>query len=472
MRDHDPVESRVRSFIERHELLKGIDHLLVAVSGGPDSVALLHLLHRLKNSLSLACISVLHFDHELRGEESCKDAAFVRSMAENLQLPFILGRENVAAYRESHGLSLEMAARVCRHRFFQEALGACGARCIALGHTANDQAEEILLRLFRGTGPAGLAAMPPRSKGGLIRPILFLTRREVLTYLRVHGLPHREDASNFTASCRRNVLRNEVLPLVEKHFHGSVVPVLCRCARLALDEEDFWSREVEREWKRVEDGRSPTRISLRLSDFLGMHPALQRRLIRHAIALLKGDRYGLEAVHVEAVLQLVRQSTSGRRVTLPGALQAFKEGGSVAIEVETPNGMPVNVPETLVREPGIAFFGTLRFRFSLEERQVCEAGGKSRTERMSAFLDAEKVLWPVTVRHWKPGDRFQPFGMKGSKKLQDFLVDAGIPRRVRGEIPLVCDREKICWVVGHRIDERVKVAEETRKVLCIETRWE
>lgn len=464
-----PFENRVLSFIQRHDLLKGVKHLLAAVSGGPDSVALLHLLHSLKATLDLERISVVHFDHRLRGEESRKDALFVRSMAEKLELPFLLGSDDVLTHQKTQRVSLEMAARSCRHCFFQSCLAECGAQGIALGHTANDQAEEIFLRLFRGTGPSGLAGMAPRTPRGIIRPVLFLTRGEILAYLAARDISYREDASNLSNTFWRNVVRNRVIPVVEKEFYPAVVSTLCRTAQLAMDEESYWAQLMEQYWQTVQCQKTRTFISLRLHEFKNLHPALQRRLLRHAIALLKGDTYRIEAVHVEDALQLAIHSSSGRRRRLPGALHVLKEGHVLVISTESPDDAGDEPSEMVVPEPGIYRFGSVHLEFSLVEQPALDEMGEMGKSRECAFLDAGKISWPLTVRCWRAGDRFQPLGMKGSKKLQDYFVDARVPLRERRRIPLVCDREKICWIVGYRLDERVRITGETRTVLAVET---
>lgn len=464
-----PFENRVLSFIQRHDLLKGVKHLLAAVSGGPDSVALLHLLHSLKATLDLERISVVHFDHRLRGEESRKDALFVRSMAEKLELPFLLGSDDVLTHRKTQRVSLEMAARSCRHRFFQRSLAECGAQGIALGHTANDQAEEILLRLFRGTGPSGLAGMAPRTSHGIIRPVLFLTRGEILAYLAARDLPYTEDASNLCTVFRRNVLRTQVIPVLEKTFHPAIVSTLCRTAQLAMDEEFYWAQLMEQHWQTIQYQKTPTVISLRLDEFNRLHPALQRRLLRHAITLLKGDTYRIEAIHVEDALQLAVRKSSGRWCRLPGALHVMKEGRVLVISAESRDDAGDEPSEMIVQELGIYRFGSVSLEFSLVEQPTPDEIGAKGNSREFAFLDAEKISWPLTVRCWRAGDRFQPLGMKGSKKLQDYFVDARVPLRERRRIPLVCDREKICWIVGYRLDERVRITGETRTVLAVET---
>lgn len=468
MRDPYPFETLVLSTIQTHRLLEGVAHLLVAVSGGADSTALLHVLHHLKLRLGLNRLTVVHFDHRLRGEDSAEDARFVRVMAEGLGLGCITGSEDVQEHRRTHGGSLEMAARACRQRFFREAASGCGADALAVGHTANDQAEEVLLRLLRGTGPSGMVGMRPKERRGIIRPLLFVTRREVLDYLHVHGLPFREDPSNFEAICLRNVLRREVMPLLEKHFHPAIVRTLSRGAELSREEEAYWIAVVEERWGSVCETSTSSRVHLRLASLGNLHVALQRRLVRHGIALLKGNLQRIEASHINGALRLAFESISGKSVRLPGQIRVTKEGGLLVLSRYTGPESKPTVSPVVVPHPGIFRFGEWALRFSQGSRKDSMDGAGKFESPFCACLDEERVAWPIHLRRWQSGDRFQPLGLRGTKKLQDFFVDTKIPRSQRQEILLVCDMEKICWVVGHRLDERVKVTGDTQKVLVID----
>jgi tRNA(Ile)-lysidine synthase len=468
MRDPCPFESRVLSTIQKHHLLDGVVHLLVAASGGADSTALLHSIYRLKTRLGLHRLTVVHFDHRLRGEDSSEDARFVQGIAERLGLECLMGSEDVLRHQRSHRVSLEMAARACRHQFFQDAMAGCGADALATGHTANDQAEEVLLRLFRGTGPSGLAGMRPKERRGIIRPLLFVTRREVLDYLHSHGLPFREDPSNFQAICRRNVLRREVMPLLEKHFHPAVVRTLCRGAELSRDEEAYWGVLVEERWDEVCQARTPSVVHLRLAPLGDLDTALQRRVLRHAIALLKGNLQRIEACHIDAALRLAFHSTSGKSFQLPERIGVSKEGSLLVVSRDMGPGRTFDAPQIVVSKPGVYGFGDRVLRFSLVDRAALQEVADHSRSPLCACLDAAKVAWPLFLRHWQPGDRFQPLGLRGTKKLQDFFVDSKIPRSMRQEIIIVCDTEKICWIVGHRLDERAKVMGETGVLLVIE----
>ena len=472
MTELQAFQESVLHFIRRERLIASGDHVLAAVSGGPDSVTLLDVLASLKERLELGRITVLHFNHQLRGKASDEDAAFARSLAARFCFPFYCHTQDVGSYRNSRRISIEMAARACRHDFFRAARDGLGADKIALGHTANDQAEEILLRLFRGTGPSGLAGMLPRGDHGIIRPLLSTSRREILHYLHLGKLDFREDSTNNEPVCQRNRLRIDVFPVLEQCFHSRVAENLCRHGQLARSEEEYWALQVRSGWPAVcaEDG--PSRVVLSVPALVELHPALRKRTIRFAIERLQGHLQRIYAAHVELLCGLVMGGGPGKAVHLPGGLRAARRGDSLILSMELSAGTGDSAPRITFLEtipgPGRFSFPHPPTDLSVTEVQWSVEKGVPMQSPDRAWLDADKIVWPLVVRSWRPGDRFNPLGLAGSKKLQDFFTDAKVPREERSRIPLVCDSEKICWVMGYRLDDRVKVTSLTRSVLVVE----
>lgn len=450
-------------FIRQQRLVASGDHLLVAVSGGPDSVVLLHTLNSLKDSLELKELTVVHFDHQLRGKASEQDRSFVQSLADRLDLPIITRQGVVREYQKKHGLSLEMAARACRHAFFKEVLAELGAQRLALGHTADDQAEELLLRLLRGTGPAGMAGMPAHSGTGIIRPLLFASRAEIIDYINDIKFSFHHDESNLESVCQRNVLRLEILPILAKHFHPQIARTLCRHASLVQDEEDYWAKEVNSHWAEVCAGEASSHVALNLSLLASLHPALLRRIFRRAIERLKGNLLGFYAVHFEILQGWIDTAGSGKALQLPDDIWAYKEADKLVIAKGNPYSS--RSFQHTITEAGVHEFPFAKV--NLYFRQI-PSSESPPTSRNVVGMDADKIQWPLTIRSWQPGDRFQPLGLKGTKKLQDFFTDTRVPRSRRGQIPLLCDCKGICWVMGFRLDERVRVTTETRDILVVE----
>ncbi len=456
-------EQRVLQFVRQRQLIDHNDHVLVAVSAGPDSVALLHALVALQNDLGIARLTVVHFNHQLRGHSAAQDHDFVLALAKRLGLSFCAAQQDVRACQKDHGGSLEMAARACRHSFFREAMLTNAAQKVALGHTANDQAEELLLRLMRGTGPSGMAGMAAGTEQGIIRPLLFAGRVEVMEYLKARQLDFRLDASNLEPTCQRNVLRLEMFPRLEKHFHRQITQTLCRHASLAQEEESYWKQQVERIWSGVCSEEAQTRISLRLAGLSTLHPVLLKRVLREAVKRLKGSTLGFYAVHWVLLHEWSTQPGSGKFLQLPRRLCAYKEADTLIIATEA-----LHAPAPLlegISELGSHDFGVFRLNLSCIRRNSSDA---PPAEPNIAWMDADRVNWPLTTRWWQPGDRFQPLGLAGSKKLQDYFTDCRISRSRRGRIPLLCDRLKICWIMGQRLDHRVRITPETKQILVAE----
>ncbi len=473
MEDFHPFQQHVLDFIRSRKLVVPGEPIFAAVSGGPDSVALLHVLRCLSPVLGISRLTVLHFNHRLRGTASDEDEAFVRSLAQRSNLDFIRGESDVEACSKDHGLSLEMAARACRHRFFRQAAADAGGAKIAVGHTGDDQVEEILLRLMRGTGPSGLQGMRARTREGIIRPLLSTTRRDVLAYLQHHVLHFREDLSNQEPFCQRNILRLKVLPLLEKTFHAGIAHTLMRHARLVRDEESFWDEYIESLWPAVCREETPFRVVLRIGAD-PPHIALLRRLIRTAVERLNGNLSGIYAVHIESVVRLIESGRPGRSLHLPGKVEAAIEPEGLVFARRQPGSdREDSVPASFltVEQPGL--YPLLDGLLELTLRHMPEWNGEQfyRTgSPLEAHLDADNVRWPLTVRSWQSGDRFRPLGMGGSRKLQDYFTDARVPKNERRRVFLLCDKEKICWIIGHRLDDRVKIDRRTRNLLHVRLR--
>jgi tRNA(Ile)-lysidine synthase len=466
-----PLELNLLRFAKQHRMILPGDPLLAGVSGGPDSVALLHILVALRDDLQISRMIVVHFDHGLRGVESADDRLFVERLALELGLECECGAENVRDVARSRQLSMEMAARFCRHRFFQEVKAARTAQRIALAHTANDQAEEVLLRLCRGAGPSGLGGMRPREDTGIVRPLLFATKSQILSYLFDRGLTYRLDSTNQAPICQRNRLRLQILPLLEEILHPGVVPCIERHALLVQEEEELWAETLEKVWPTVCEVENQDRIGLRHEELAGLHRALLRRLLRHALKKLQHNLQGIYSSHIELLCDLAVRPSSGCQVHLPGMLWGEIRGSYLLLrrgKVLT-DAAPLQIRPMCIHEPGTWQWGDTTLKVEqVDQRLLPRAEDLFMASPNRVGMDAETVQWPLCLRSWMPGDRFQPLGLGKSKKLQDFFVDLKVPRAIRGNVPILCDQEKICWVVGYRLDDRVRINASTRSFLVVE----
>jgi len=474
----ESLRQRVFDFIQREGLISGSETLLIGVSGGPDSVCLLHILCQLKEALGVS-LHVAHLDHMLRGADSAADAEYVSQLAQRLGIVTSVEQRDVKAYRKEHRLSLEQAAREVRYDFFSEVAESVGAKRIALGHTQDDQVETILMHLVRGTGLAGLRGMQPistwqRGRGGallVVRPLLPVTRAETEEYCRIHDLEPRSDFSNFSPAFLRNRLRHELIPLL-RSYNKNISTALLRTARAATDDLSFLEAQVSQVWEQAVT-EQPNGLLLNSEALLSLHPSLQRHLLRRVLGVLLGDLADIQSIHIEKMMEAVSKP-AGKRLSLPrgllfhvgyNACLVTKGGydtcpfppleGEHRLKVPGDTMLPGWKVKTIIVPPGERVKG-------FSERSI----GVRRADR--ACLDLDEAETDLIVRSRRAGDRFQPLGMKEPKRLQDFMVDAKIPRSWRDRVPLVCSPDGILWVVGWRIAERVKVKDTTKQVLLLE----
>jgi len=433
--------------------------VVVAISGGPDSTALLHALVQLRSKLRFR-LRAAHLHHGIRGADADADARAAASLARKLDVPFSTHETDVPAQAEAGGISLEVAAREARYEWLESVANRFQANRIATGHTANDQAETVLINLLRGTGPRGLAGIP-YVRGRIIRPLIALTREEVEEYCREHDLTFRVDRSNRDASFLRNRVRSEVLPLLGR-IQPAIVSQLVRLAEIMRAEDNFLSEHAENALRGVAVQR-PGEVGILISLFSALPAGLARRVLRAAIARVKGDDLDIEFERVDAVLRLATEGRTGAVVQLPGGLRAERTYGEIVIA-------PAPAEEAVVtREWTLPVPGTV----TLQELGLEIAASRSRAKRpppspLAALVDAAKVGPPLLVRTRRRGDRFRPIGMKDSVKLQDFFVNAKVPRGDRDRVPLVLSGEDIIWVVGYRVSEGVKVTPKTKRSIRLE----
>jgi tRNA(Ile)-lysidine synthase len=456
----------VLNFVREHDLIPGRQPLVVAVSGGQDSVCLLHILFRLQNVLDVK-LHVAHLDHQLRGVESEADAQYVSNLVNKLGIPATVQRRDVKAYHASQHVSLEEAAREVRYGFLAEVAGSVGADRVAVGHTTDDHIETVLMHLIRGTGTRGLRGLQPVSRWRssdksltIIRPLLGVSREETAEYCRCQQLAPRIDASNLSLSPLRNRIRRQLVPLLEKYNPG-VVEALLRTARIVGDDLAF----LEKEGSRLRDEivqRYGNAVVLDKNKFLDLPVALQRHLLRGAIEELLGDLKDIEARHIDEIIAALAKQ-AGKRLSLPGGLFFSIEYGQYLLgsDLEALAPFPTLSGEFVLKVPSETVLPGWHIEASLINREQM----KDNDENFTAYFDRDKTGNKFVVRCRQRGDRFQPLGMNKPKKLGEFMIDAKIPRAWRQRVPIVCSSEQVLWVVGWRIDDRVKVTENTKKIL-------
>jgi len=438
MRSVTGLRERVAHTIERYRMVSPGQTVGVAVSGGADSVCLLHVLRELEYR-----IAVLHLNHGLRGAESDEDEAFVAGMAGQLGLPMIARRVNL----EDRGGNLEESARAARQAFYAEAIAQGKVDCVAVGHTRSDQAETVLFRLLRGAGTAGLAGIRPVTRESIIRPLLEVHRSETEQYLRDRDVVWRTDSTNASARFARNRIRRNLLPQLEREWNPQLADGLANMADWAQAEETYWESEIDR----LATGALVERegsILVRVSRLTDLPLAVARRLVRRAIQCAKGDTRAIEFDHVERILKIALATAGTGRVQVPGLdiVRSFDWMRFTIAGAHRPEpGYKVEITV-----PGAVQLPGMKSAVYLELIEKSETSGSERCVYNSdvGCLDWGSLSGRLVFRNWHPGDQYQPIGKTGPIKVKTLFQQARIPLWERGRWPILIHNGSIGWVRG------------------------
>ena len=464
------LHERVRRTIDKHALVGAGARVVVAVSGGPDSVALVHVLLELQAAGDLTVAGLAHFNHQLRGVDADDDEAFCRGMAETLGLPIDVDRADVAGAARIARRSIEDLARELRYAFFERVADARDADAIAVGHSLDDQAETFLLRLIRGAGSRGLASILPRA-GRVIRPLIEIARGDLRAYAADRALPFRTDATNDDLGIPRNRVRHELIPYLEREFSPGISRVLAREAALAREDDDRLQHEAIDFAGSIVLSRTGGKTELDAGRLRSLHPALAARVAQHALAAAAPARFiGFD--HVAALLKLA-DGLEGDAVDLPGG-RAVRHGAVIVLGPPLPrhrDAGEANSFRVSLSIPGEVTLDKQGWRVSAERLDSLGAGWPGPARGAEVVVAADPVALPLGIRSRRRGDRFRPLGLDHRKKLQDFLVDRKIPRETRDSLPLVVDgQDRIVWVVGETVAEDFRVTEPSRGVILLKAR--
>ncbi|MBI5167248.1 MAG: tRNA lysidine(34) synthetase TilS [candidate division NC10 bacterium] len=460
-----PLLSKVRRTISKHGLLQKSDRVVVALSGGMDSMTLLHLLLSLKGEIGLS-LYIAHLDHMFRGEASRRDADLVGQLAQELDLPATIRSVDVPRLRLDGKLSPQEAARQARYGFLLEVAALEGADRIALGHHLDDQAETVLINLLRGSGSRGLGGIPIK-RGPFIRPLLEVSRREIEEHVHASRLPFLEDPSNREGGYLRNRIRFDLLPYLARAFNPRIREALAETADLLREDDTFLSRLAQEALAPLVLAHRERGLELSRPGLRELPCSLRRRVLREAVGMVRGGIYLLGGRRLAALEDLALFGRAGAGLHLGEEVVAAVEYEALVLRgeetgTERAEAFPLTIPgRTYVPTFGREVVTNVVKNQSWDFRAVA---------RDVAFLDMAKVRPPLSLRSRETGDRFYPLGVGGQKKLQDFFVDAKVPRYERDRTPILVDSEKILWVVGLRIDERAKVRADTEQVLVVEAR--
>ncbi|MBK5275122.1 MAG: tRNA lysidine(34) synthetase TilS [Desulfuromonadales bacterium] len=452
------LHRRLTATIRTRQLFIPGDTLIIGLSGGADSTALLDLLATLPD-FPLQLVAA-HLNHRLRGADSDADEHFCRELAARYAIPFESRSVDVLSEAAGASLNLEDAGRRARIVFFDELVSRWQAAGVILAHHADDQAETVLMRLLRGSGMTGLAGMSWRNGRGYIRPLLDITRRELEAWLAERGLTWREDASNLDRSYLRNRIRHDLLPLLEE-YNPAIRDALAATAGILSEEDSLLDQQARQEAGRI-CSFTAAGATCDISRLTSLPTALQRRIIRLMLSESAGNLEQFSHNHVENILQMMTAVRPNLRISLPQKLIAIKEYSRLIVkQAEGPHS---TTAEIIIHGPGeyhLPDGSTLRIEFS---PPPADPGAEGPT---TVYLDIDRVPFPWHIRTFRPGDRIQPLGMSGRKKVKDIYIDEKIPLARRALIALVFCGAELIWITGLRISNPARVGRlSSRTVKC------
>jgi tRNA(Ile)-lysidine synthase len=451
------ILKRIRKTIQEYNLLEKKDKILVAYSGGVDSTGLLNLLLELRKEWSFE-LFLGHFNHKLRYTAD-EDEQFVRRIAQKYSLPLFVGNKDVRSYARKKKLNIEEAGRKLRYDFLKKTAVKIGRAKIATGHTMTDQAETFMMRLMRGSGLQGLGGIFPLVKGTIVRPLIQIERQNIEAYLKEKEIEFRIDESNFDRRFLRNRIRLDLIPYIRKNFEPEIVPSLGRIASIIREEDSFLEKIAQEKTKKALSKKN-NRISLQIKPLSSLPRAMARRVVRDFISELKGNLREISFEDVESVLGL----REGKEFPLRKDHVLRREKGQIFLKGEIPPKIryeyrwegkrPLEIKELNSKFEGkkIKRGKSLRFDFDDQTR---------------GFLDLGKLKFPLLVRNRQEGDRYQPLGAPGQKKLKEIMRAKGIPLSDREKRPVFLSGGKIVWILGLPVAEKFKVEKGTSDIFAI-----
>ena len=457
---------RAHRFITQHRMIQPKETVLVGVSGGADSLALLYTLHTLRYQLDCQ-LHIAHLDHSFR-EDSAKDAVYVAAQADRLGIPISSDKIDVPQLMRDQKLSAEAAARRARYRFYECVSEQIGGTKIALGHHRGDQAETVLMNLLRGAGPSGLKGILPVRAEKFIRPLLTFSRQEIEAFIAQLGLQPRRDATNYHLNHLRNRVRLELIPTLERVYNSNIQNALNQTAELLQVESDYLEALAHDAFQACRrESYTPDTVVLDRCLFQAHHLALRRRILRLAIAEVFGEVRDLYFNHFESMLNLIDGDAPNSALDLPNGGEFRRAYNRVFIQKSGGSHAPFEYEVAVPGHTVCPLLDAEMIATVVEHPMNCATADKFPDGKFQAVFDLDRLQLPLKLRQRRDGDRFHPFGMQGTKKLKDLLIDAKVPRQERERVPVLMSGTEIIWVVGYRTSEPSKIRTGTRRRLYL-----
>jgi tRNA(Ile)-lysidine synthase len=452
---------KVIKTIEKYNLLNKKDRVVVALSGGSDSTALLAALAQISKQLDFSII-VAHYNHGLRGTQSDEDEKYSQELAKKMGLIFVSGKMD--SKLQQKGVSPEDFYRQQRYQFLNKVAQDYNAQKIALGHNIQDQAETVLLNLLRGSGLEGLKGILPIREGKFIRPLIEVSKEEIIAFLNEAGISYCQDSSNENNIYLRNKIRLELIPYLKEKFNPKIEENLAQMAEILRQDDDFIRNSVQEALESTYIQSLPDGISLNIEYIKGLVPSIRLRLFKEILESMIPEKNGFSFSNINALERLAQATESGKRISLPLAIVARREYDNIILTrdkiclKQVDYEYPVNIPGIIhVKETDrtISIEKTFRDKMDMQLKN-------------KIYLDLDKIQQPIILRNRRDGDRFQPLGMKGQQKIKSLFINQKIPRNKRNEVMLLVDQNSVIWIENMHLSDRVKISPQTKNVISLE----
>lgn len=455
------IFEKVLSTINKHELIQKGDKIVVGLSGGPDSVCLLHILSRLKDKFDLE-IYAAHLNHQIRGIEAQKDAFYISNLCEEMGITFFIKSINVPEYCEKNGVSIEEGARKLRYEMFYEVKNNTRANKIAIGHNLNDQAETILMRIMRGTGLQGLKGIEYIRDGVIIRPILDIERSDIEKYCEQNNLNPRIDKTNLESIYTRNKIRLELIPYMKDNFNSNIIESIARMGNSLRSDNDYIENEALIKFKEVSNINDDS-VEINLSSYINLHNSIKVRILRNSIKHILGDTNFIDQRHIDDIIDLEDESKIDKVINLPRGIFVYRKKNSIIL---TNKEIVIEEIEFCYNIPSNGFIKIKEIGTIIETQVVNISKYKrSKSDKSSKWFDFNKIKGGIVVRNRRSGDKIKLSG--GSKKVKDLFIDIKVPKEDRCKIPIIADSQGILSVGDFRNSEDYKIDEKTKEVLKV-----
>ncbi len=448
---------KIETNIKKFNLIKEDQNILIGLSGGPDSVMLFHGLKKIKEKKNFNLYAA-HINHLYRGNDAYEDEEFVRKLCGDFNIKLYVKRQNASILAKKNKITEEEAGREIRYGFFNEILKKIGGGIIATAHNKNDQVETLLQRMIRGTGIEGLTGMDYKQEN-IIRPLLNIDKEEIINYLKTNNIDYCIDKTNAEPIYGRNKIRLELIPYIEKRFNKNFQDTLFRMSQNMKDDYEIINKQVEKDFSECLILKEKENIILDVDTLKNYPKGIRSRILRNSIEYIKGNKVDVERKHIDYLDGFMLKKETGKSIDLGDNLVGEISYDKLIIKNKD---KIKNYMYNLKK--GINIIQEIN-----KSIKISQNGNNIINENKNSILiDSDKIKGHLKVRNRKNGDKFQPLGMKGSKKIKDYFIDEKIPAKLRDEIPLICDDENIIWIVGYRMNHNYRITEKTLNTTKIE----